>query len=160
MDNVEPPIRSRAIRNTVAVRHISVAPEGGWFIAHENGYIHLTAEWLDEMWRHQINPRRARDPESSRVIPAEGEAAFNRLRYLINHGEATEFDVRLLFEEAYGAIIKNRGDRMNLGLKAVTRDGDEDVRAVAAGAPVRLWNSANRKSELHEWVKEQRANRD
>ena len=145
---------------------VSVDHDGtrGWFLRwndpHQTGrggYVHLTAKWLDEMWRHQIKPRRAQ--ADGRIIPAEGESAFNRLRYLINHGEVTEFDVRLLFEEAYGAIISNRQTRTNLGLKAVTRDGDEDVRAVAEGAPVRPWNAAHRKSELHEWIKEQRANR-
>jgi hypothetical protein len=38
-------------------------------------------------------------------------------------------------------LTQNRVARQNLGLKVVTRDGDEDLRAVANGAPVRPWNS-------------------
>ena len=130
---------------------IDTAPVG-WFIhwddgGNRKGYTHLTAEWCDDMNRHQIKPNKVHNP------------AFNRLRYMLQYGQGTADEVAEVFAEAYEQIIKTRQDRSNLGLKAVTRNGDEDLKAVQQGEPVRPWNSANPKSELHDWIKEQRANR-
>ena len=130
---------------------IDTAPVG-WFIhwddgGNRKGYIHLTAEWCDDMHQHQIKPNKVHN------------SAFNRLRYMLQNGQGTADEISGVFSEAYEQIIKTRQDRSNLGLKAVTRHGDEDLIAVQNGEPVRSWNSANPKSALHDWMKEQRANR-
>ncbi len=128
---------------------IDTAPVG-WFIhwddgGNRKGYIHLTAEWCDDMHQHQIKPNKVHNP------------AFNRLRYMLQHGQGTADEISGVFADAYGRIIKTRQDRASLGLKAVTRDGDEDLKAVQEGEPVRSHNAVDSNPELHEWIKEQRA---
>lgn len=134
------------------IRHIEPDGSGGWFITWEGGgHIWLNEAWLDEMWRHQIKPRKVNVP------------AFNRLRWVFGHGDVDQ--VAEAFTEAYGDILGNREARRNLGLKTVTRDGDEDLIAVQEGAEVRPWNApvrpsnAEERKELHEWIRRQRDNR-
>ena len=154
MEPVDSPgglVESVSIGDPVRVVHIEPAVDG-WFVqwsqaGRQTGYVHLTSEWCDDMHQHQIKPNKVHNP------------AFNRLRYMLQHGQGTAEEISGVFSEAYGQIIKTRQDRSNLGLKAVTRDGDDDLKAVQQGESVRPWNSANPKSELHDWIKEQRANR-
>ena len=154
MEPVDSPgglVESVSIVDPVRVVHIKPAVDG-WFVqwsqvGRQAGYVHLTSEWCNEMYQHQIKPNKVYNP------------AFNRLRYMLQHGQGTADEISEVFSEAYEQIIKTRQDRSNLDLKAVTRDGDEDLKAVQQGEPVRSWNSANSKSELHDWIKEQRANR-
>jgi hypothetical protein len=122
---------------------MTIEPDGsgGWFIKREARYFHLTSAWCDDMYRHQIKPNKSENP------------AFNRLRHLIETGSTDSQVVADTFTEAYGQIIGNRLSRKALGLKAVTKDGDEDLKAVQNGAPVRPWNAEHKKSELHEWMK-------
>jgi len=131
----------------------------GYNIKHNNRFYHLTEQWLDEIWHHQVKHRRAN--VDGRVIQGDQEKAYNRLRYAFFH-DASANEILELFVEFRDGLTKNRQNRANLGLKTVTKDGDEDLRAVAAGAPVRPWNAATRpKPEgFDEFIRGQRANRD
>lgn len=135
-----------------------IGPLGdGWVIEHDGSHIHLTVEWLDAMYRHQVKPRQTTvDGQST---PAEGEQAWNRLYYMVSRGLGSPDEIMELFDDFYGTVVGNRQARADLGLKAVTRDGDEDLRAVQNGAPVRPWNAANATSELDAWIRETRENR-
>lgn len=120
----------------------------GFYVQHDTGFVHLTADWADALHRDQF------------AIHGTHNAALNKLRYHLRHGNPTEEQAKEWFTEAYGAVVKNREDRARLGLKAVTRHGHEDLEAVRNGEPVRPWNAANQKSELHEWIRGQRENRE
>lgn len=136
--------------------HVEKAPEG-FYVKHDNGYVHLTVAWLEAIHRDQIKPRQAVD--DGRRVPADGEREWNILYHAVKSGVNDPDRMAVLFDGFYSEIRRNRINRANLGLKAVTRDGDEDLRAVAAGAPVRAHNATHVKNELHEWIREQRGNR-
>ena len=127
----------------VELVHVEKAPNG-FFIKHDSGYVHLTADWADAIHRDQF------------AIHGTTQPQLNRLRYELRYGNPTQAQVEEWFAAAYGDVVKNRQDRTNLGLKAITRHGHEDLEAVRNGEPVRPWNAADQKSELHEWIRGQR----
>lgn len=127
--------------------------EDGWFVRFEVGgvtaYAHLTPEWCDEMYIHQIKPQICKlcpNPDTSFAV------AWNRLHHAVCNGGSTE-KIAELFAEAYGQIVGQRAARQALGLKAVTKHGYEDLQAVQAGAPVRPWNAKKSKKALHDWIR-------
>jgi hypothetical protein len=129
------------------VRHIEQASDG-WFIELDNGSaVHLTADWAEDIYDHQIKPNQAPNP------------AWNRLRYGLQHDTLTRQEVEELFAEGYGLIIETRHDRQVHGLKAVTRHGHEDLVAVQEGADVRPYNAATPNTELHDFMGRRRADR-
>ena len=149
--NVETPsgVHRPTFNGPVSVVGLQAVADG-WMIewTQENGgggYVHLTAEWCDAMYQHQIQPNNVHNP------------AFNRLRYMMANSQGTTEEISEVFSEAYEQIIQTRQARASLGLKAVTRDGDEDLKAVQEGEPVRSHNAVDSNPELHEWIKEQRA---
>lgn len=113
----------------------------GYFIHHNGRSYYLTEQWLDEMWHHQVKHRRAK--VDGQLVPGDVEKSYNRLRHAFLT-DAPTTRVYELFAEFRDGLTKNRQDRANLGLKALTKDGDEDLRAVSAGAPVRPWNAAKK----------------
>jgi hypothetical protein len=113
----------------------------GWFVKHESGFVHLTADWVDQIHKGQFAVHGIQNPD------------LNWLRYHLRNGDPSAEEVAERFQVFYGEIRKNRQDRANLGLKAVTRHGHADLEAVREGEPVRPWNAADQKSELHEWIK-------
>ena len=137
---------------------IEQAPDG-YNIHHNNRFYHLTEQWLEDMWRHQVKPRRA--TVDGRTIPADAEKEWNLLYYAFKSGDTPE-RILDLFQQFTDTRTKNRQDRKNLGLKTVTKDGDEDLRAVQNGAPVRPWNAATKPKQegFDEFIRRQRANRD
>jgi len=42
---------------------------GGWLVERNNRYIHLTEEWLAEMYRHQVKPY-GNNPAYNRLVHA------------------------------------------------------------------------------------------
>jgi len=134
---------------------IQSAPDG-YYIQHNNRFIHLNEKWLTDMDRHQVKPRRAK--VDGRVVLGDNERAFNKLRHAVQTNKPKE-TILGLFVEFRDGLTQNRVDRSNLGLKAVTKDGDEDLRAVQQGAPVRPWNAVQTNKPLHDWIREQRADR-
>lgn len=126
---------------------VAKAPDG-WFVEHDTGYVHLTAEWAEAFHRDQYH------------IHGTQNGALNKLRYGLAHDTLTVGDVEELFPEAYGEALKNRADRNALGLKAVTRHGHEDLEAVRDGADVRPWNAARAHDpKFDEFIKGKRENR-
>lgn len=94
------------------------------------GYFHLTQESLVELIVHQRRPNKA--PQDKL------EAVYSRLAE-----RAPQAVVAQAFKDAYEEVLTDRIDRHKLGLKAVTRDGHEDLEAVRQGAPVRPWNATD-----------------
>jgi hypothetical protein len=131
--------------------------EQGWLVAYNNRFYHITEAWCEEMFRHQIKPRKAK--EDGRDVLADGEKAFNKLRYAVTHDGSGE-DVYRLLVEFREALTGNLKARRAHGLKPVTKDGDEDLRAVTAGEPVRPWNAKpTRSKELDDFVRRARETR-
>ena len=129
----------------------------GWVVYLNARFYHITPEWLDDMFRHQVKPRKA--IVDGRDVLADGEREFNKLRYAVTH-DGTAEEVFNLFAAFREALTGNLVARRTHGLKPVTKDGDEDLRAVADGAPVRPWNAAPKPDEnLHEFIRGQRENR-
>lgn len=122
---------------------ISPAPDG-WFIEFSDAlpvnYIHLTLERIEELRVGMVR------------INGGDESNLNLLAYHFDD----EARVRELFPLAYGGIVGNRGARQRLGLKAVTQDGDEDLKAVQEGAEVRPWNAAKTDLPVEEFIKERK----
>lgn len=122
---------------------LTAAPDG-WYIEFSDllpvNYIHLTLEKIEDLRVGMVR------------INGGDESNLNLLVYYFDD----EAKVRELFPLAYGGIVGNRTERSRLGLKAITRDGDEDLRAVQQGAPVRPWNAAKEKSPITEFVKERK----
>lgn len=121
------------------------ATPDGWFIEFSTlempvNYFHLTFEKIEDLRLGMIR------------INQGDESNLNLLAYWMND----EDKVRELFPLAYGGIVGNRGARQRLGLKAVTRDGDEDLKAVQGGAPVRPWNAAKQQSPVEDFIKERK----
>lgn len=123
---------------------LTPAPDG-WFIEFSTpempvNYIHLTLEKIEDLRQGMVR------------INQGDESNLNLLAYWMND----EDKVRELFPLAYGGIVGNRGARQRLGLKAVTRDGDEDLKAVQEGAEVRPWNAAKSQSPVEGFIKERK----
>lgn len=122
----------------ITVTRIEPDGDGGWFIEWHDaanldgqpltGFFHLTVQAVEDLVLHQRRPNRAPRDKLDKVT--------NNLTR--GHTAAT---VAANFRDAYEEIIQDRIDRHNLGLKAVTRDGHEDLEAVRQGAPVRPWNA-------------------
>lgn len=125
---------------------------GGYLLDYDGRFYHITPEWCEEMRRHQIKPRKAN--VDGRDVLADGEKEFNLLHYAVTHDGADEDVYRYLvaFREA---LTGNYAARRAHGLKPVTKDGDEDLRAVQAGAPVRPWNATKppQPAELEDFAK-------
>jgi hypothetical protein len=119
----------------------------GFFVQHDTGYVHLTADWCDQIHKDQFQIHGLQNPD------------LNWLRYHLRNGDPSAEEVTERFEGFYGEVVRNRQDRTNLGLKAVTKHGHADLEAVRNGAEVRPWNAADSKKELHEFIKGQRENR-
>jgi len=119
----------------------------GWFIQHDSGAVHLTPDWCDQIHRDQFAIHGIQNPD------------LNWLRHHLRNGDPSAEEVTERFEAFYGEVVRNRQDRTNLGLKAVTKHGHADLEAVRNGAEVRPWNAADSKPELHEFIKGQRENR-
>jgi hypothetical protein len=128
------------------IRQIDPASDG-WFVQHDTGFVHLTADWCDQIHKDQFAIHGIQNPD------------LNWLRYHLRNGDPSAEEVTERFEAFYGEIRSNRADRKRLGLKAITRHGHADLEAVREGAEVRPWNAANQKKELHEWIRGQRENR-
>ena len=122
---------------------VEPAPDG-FYVQRGRDWFHVTADWCDQIHHDQFK------------IHGHQNAALNKLRYHLRNGSPSAAEVAEWLEDVIGEMVKNRQDRKNLGLKAVTRHGHEDLEAVRNGEPVRPWNAAYRKSELHEWIKGQR----
>lgn len=123
---------------------LAPAPDG-WFVEFSTlempvNYIHLTLEKVEELRRGMVR------------INGGDESNLNLLAYWMND----EDKVRELFPLAYGEIVGNRQARQRLGLKAVTLDGDEDLKAVQEGAEVRPWNAAKQKVPVEDFIKERK----
>lgn len=120
------------------------APDG-WFVEFSTdqlpvNYLHLTLEKIEDLKVGMVR------------INGGDESNLNLLAYHFDD----EAKVRELFPLAYGDIIGNRQARQRLGLKAVTKDGDEDLKAVQEGAPVRPWNAAKQQSPVEDFIKERK----
>lgn len=123
---------------------LTAAPDG-WFVefstdAFPTNYIHLTLEKIEALRVGMVR------------INGGDESNLNLLAYHFDD----EAKVRELFPLAYGGIVGNRQARQNLGLKAVTKDGDEDLKAVQEGAPVRPWNAAKSQAPVEDFIKERK----
>lgn len=126
------------------ITHIEAAPDG-WFIEFSTlempvNYFHLTLEKIEDL---RVGMVRINKGDES------------NLNLLVFHFD-DEAKVRELFPLAYGDIVGNRRSREGLGLKAVTRDGDEDLKAVLEGAPVRSWNAARQPAPIEDFIKERK----
>jgi hypothetical protein len=121
------------------------------------GFFHATEEALDELVIHQRRPNRA--PEE-RLNTARGVLAAKRGRGKPVLTPADVDEVAQAWRDAYDEVLTDNIDRRRLGLKAVTRDGHEDLEAVRNGAPVRPWNARvpEGKDKFDAFVKE-RGNR-
>lgn len=120
------------------------APDG-WFVEFATmqlpvNYMYLTLEKIEDLRMGMVR------------INGGDESNLNLLAFYFDD----EAKVRELFPLAYGGIIGNRQARQNLGLKAVTKDGDEDLKAVQEGAPVRPWNAAKQESPVEDFIKERK----
>lgn len=106
-------------------------------------YVKLSGQWVDDMTRDMVRINRG------------DETAANRLKMALETG-APEL-VADGFADFYGQVCGNRVARQRVGLKAVTRDGDDDLKAVQEGAPVRPWNAARKNNtDVQEFVKRRR----
>jgi hypothetical protein len=118
------------------VTHIEPDDDNGWLIEYESvfsdhpGLVHLTLLLVEELRVGMVRINRG------------DETLLNVLADHLENGRPGPI-VAASFADAYGQILMNRIARTNLGLKAVTRDGDEDLKAVQEGAPVRPWNAIN-----------------
>lgn len=138
---------------------LHIEPTGdGWFIEFSTpefptNYIHLTREKIEDLRRGMVMPNNrgymtGRIDESGveeRIDAAQmlrESPANQKLNLLFHYLDDPADMVSELFADAYGEIIGNRGARQRLGLKAVTRDGDADLKAVQDGAEVRPWNAS------------------
>ncbi len=68
-------------------------------VANEAGYVHLTAEWVEDFDTHQFKTYGIQNP------------ALNRLRYGFQVGDLPMADAAGLFEQAYTAARDNAGEQ-------------------------------------------------
>lgn len=124
----------------VTVQRIQSDGDGGWYVEWYDpsnldaqpvtGFFHLTEESVAELIVHQRRPNKAPQDKLEAVLARLAERAPQAL-------------VAQAFRDAYEEVLQDRIDRHKLGLKAVTRDGHEDLEAVRKGAPVRPWNATD-----------------
>jgi hypothetical protein len=117
---------------------------GGWFIEYNHRYVHLTAEWCEQIHHHQYE------------VHGHQNGSLNKLRYHLAHNTGLTADqVAEWFQDFYGEIKRNSQDRKSLGLKPVTKHGHADLEAVRNGAEVRPWNAARtRDPGFEQFIKE------
>jgi hypothetical protein len=128
----------------VSVTRIQPDDNGGFYIEWRDaanidekpvtGFFHLTQESLADLIVGQRRPNKA--PQDKL------EAVYTRLVE-----KAPQALVAQAFRAAYEEVLTDRLDRHKLGLKAVTRHGHEDLKAVRQGAPVRPWNAKDPRTE-------------
>ena len=100
------------------------------------GFFHLTGTACEDLVAHMRVPNRAPEEKLHHLQDQMMGCAGG-----VEGGAVSMEDVAEAFAAAYSELVLDSVDRVKLGLKAITRDGHEDLVAVRAGAPVRPWNA-------------------